>query len=89
MKKVPQLSSNANAAFLEQVNNDENVKKTLKDNTQEALASGAFGAPTMIVKKLDGSNKKPEMFFGSDRFDHIAAYLNVPFLGNNPQPSKL
>ena len=44
--------------------------------TKEAVDAGAFGAPIIICEK-DGNK---EMFFGSDRFDHIARFLQVEYL---------
>ena len=59
------------------------IKDQLKKNTQQAIDSGAFGAPWIIV------NDK-ECFFGSDRFHQIAYYLNKPYYGLTPPPqSKL
>ena len=46
---------------------DSDVKDTLKENTENAAARGAFGAPTFFV---DG-----EMFFGQDRLDFVAEAL--------------
>lgn len=46
---------------------DEAVKGKLKTNTEEAVARGAFGAPTVYV---DG-----EMFFGQDRLPMIEKAL--------------
>ncbi len=43
------------------------IKDELKANTEEAIARGAFGAPTFFVGD--------EMFFGNDRFDFIRAAL--------------
>lgn len=43
------------------------IKDRLKANTDEAVARGAFGAPTFFV---DG-----RMFFGNDRFDFIREAL--------------
>ena len=59
----------------------ETIKEALKTKTQEALSLGAFGAPFIIVKD--------EIFFGSDRFDQIAALLNKPWLGYVPMKQKL
>jgi len=42
---------------------DADVKAALRATTEEAVARGVFGAPTMFV----GS----EMFFGQDRLDHV------------------
>ena len=44
-----------------------NVKETLKNNTEEAVKRGAFGAPTFFVGD--------EMFFGQDRLDFVEATL--------------
>ena len=45
----------------------EDVKTTLRENTEHAVARGAFGAPTMFVNA--------EMFFGQDRLDMLADHL--------------
>ena len=47
---------------------DQSVKQLLKANTDEAIARGAFGAPTFFVGD--------EMFFGNDRFDFIEQALS-------------
>ena len=47
--------------------NDAEVKAALRATTEEAVARGAFGAPTMFV----GS----EMFFGQDRLDFVREAL--------------
>ena len=46
---------------------EDTVKEKLKANTEEAVARGAFGAPTIYV---DG-----EMFFGQDRLSMIEKAL--------------
>jgi|TARA_B110000967_G_C18730930_1_gene482533 2-hydroxychromene-2-carboxylate isomerase len=59
----------------QQLNSDEliikasesSIKDELKRNTNEAVARGAFGAPTFFI---DG-----EMFFGNDRLDFIRTKL--------------
>ena len=43
------------------------VKATLRATTDEAVARGAFGAPTMFVNG--------EMFFGQDRLDFVREAL--------------
>nr|AIT69714.1 putative DSBA oxidoreductase [uncultured bacterium] len=43
------------------------VKETLKSTTEEAVARGAFGAPTFFVGD--------EMFFGNDRLDFVEEAL--------------
>ena len=45
----------------------QDVKETLKNNTEEAVKRGAFGAPTFFVGD--------EMFFGQDRLDFVEAAL--------------
>lgn len=56
-----------NPAEFEQLVSAETVKQRLKDNTEEAIRRGVFGAPTVFV---DG-----EMFFGQDRLDFVAEAL--------------
>lgn len=46
----------------------DSVKDELRKNTDEAIARGAFGAPTFYVGD--------EMFFGNDRFEFIREALN-------------
>lgn len=59
----------------------DSIKEELKKSTDEGVAAGSFGAPTIIVKKL---NTKPSyvigndilfiiyrMYFGSDRMHLI------------------
>ncbi|XP_034030434.1 tyrosine-protein kinase STYK1-like isoform X2 [Thalassophryne amazonica] len=58
------------------------IKDKLKSTTQEALDHGGFGFP-MVVCHING---KPEMFFGSDRFELIAHCLGEKWFG--PQPGK-
>jgi 2-hydroxychromene-2-carboxylate isomerase len=45
----------------------QDVKDTLRDNTERAVARGVFGAPTFFVGK--------EMFWGNDRFDFVEEAL--------------
>ncbi|MES2098288.1 MAG: 2-hydroxychromene-2-carboxylate isomerase [Pseudomonadota bacterium] len=47
--------------------NDPEVKAALRATTEEAVARGVFGAPTMFVGT--------EMFFGQDRLDFVRAAL--------------
>jgi 2-hydroxychromene-2-carboxylate isomerase len=49
---------------------DEANKAALKENTDTALARGAFGSPTFFVGD--------EMFFGHDRLDYAAEALSAP-----------
>jgi 2-hydroxychromene-2-carboxylate isomerase len=50
--------------------NDAEVKAALRANTEEAVARGVFGAPTMFVG--------PSMFFGQDRLDFVREALASP-----------
>jgi 2-hydroxychromene-2-carboxylate isomerase len=49
------------------------VKDALKASTEEAVARGAFGAPTFFVGD--------EMFFGNDRLDFVEDAL-LRIIGN-------
>jgi len=49
---------------------DPEVKAELRATTEEAVARGAFGAPTFFVAD--------EMFFGNDRLDFVERALLVP-----------
>jgi 2-hydroxychromene-2-carboxylate isomerase len=48
--------------------NDADIKAALKANTEEAVARGVFGAPTVFVGDA--------MFFGQDRLDFVGEALN-------------
>ena len=45
----------------------ESIKDELKENTEEAIRRGVFGAPTFFVGN--------DMFFGNDRLDFVRAAL--------------
>ena len=49
---------------------EEDVKKRLRDNTEEVIARGGFGSPTMFVDKTD-------MYFGNDRLPLVEAALKA------------
>ncbi|KAF8933290.1 Glutathione S-transferase kappa 1 [Dissophora ornata] len=61
------------------------VKQIFKQNTDEAIARGVFGAPTFIVKKAGEPEDKEYLFFGSDRLEIIAAFLGLPYQGLVPK----
>nr|QGA31153.1 glutathione transferase kappa 2 [Pardosa pseudoannulata] len=61
--------------------NEDKVKQRLRKYTEEALDYGAFGAP-MIVAHI---NNKPEVFFGSDRFELLAHVLGKKWQGPVPE----
>ncbi|WXL26274.1 2-hydroxychromene-2-carboxylate isomerase [Ectopseudomonas mendocina] len=54
-------------ATFEQLINDEGIKETLKNNTDEAVKRGLFGVPAYFVGN--------ELFFGQDRLDFVAEAL--------------
>ncbi|KAG0357081.1 hypothetical protein BGZ54_000458 [Gamsiella multidivaricata] len=68
-----------------QLANQPEVKQAFKSNTDEALARGVFGAPSFIVKKAGDPENKEHLFFGSDRFEMIAAFLGLPYPGLIPK----
>ena len=47
---------------------DEEVKATLKDNTEKAVRRGVFGAPSMFVGD--------QLYFGQDRLDFVLEALS-------------
>lgn len=47
---------------------DDDVKARLRENTEEVIARGGFGSPTMFVNKTD-------MYFGNDRLPLVEAAL--------------
>jgi len=49
--------------------NDADIKAALKANTEEAVARGVFGAPTVFVGDA--------MFFGQDRLDFVREALTA------------
>lgn len=54
--------------MLQQIGSDE-VKTRLRDNTDEAISRGVFGAPTFFVEE--------EMYFGNDRLQFVRAALSA------------
>ncbi|XP_040217910.1 glutathione S-transferase kappa 1-like [Rana temporaria] len=61
------------------------VKNKLKENTDSALKYGVFGMPS-IVAHING---KPQLYFGSDRFELLAHNLGEKWYGPVPQKSRL
>lgn len=66
-------------------------KQELVQTTQAAIKSGAFGAPWIVAEKITSEgNKLAHSFFGSDRLEALAFFLDQPWLGPAAQsPSKL
>ncbi|KAF8933667.1 Glutathione S-transferase kappa 1 [Dissophora ornata] len=69
-----------------QMTSQKEIKQELISNTNQAIEAGAFGAPTFIVKKA-GPEEEDHIFFGSDRFELIASFLDVPYPGLAPNPA--
>lgn len=57
------------------------VKDTLRRNTDEAIARGVFGVPTL---EIDG-----ECFWGADAMDMAKAFLANPSVIRNPEMQRL
>lgn len=51
------------------------TKESVKRETDEALAKGAFGAPWLCVRDDQG---REDTFFGSDRFVYVYEHLGLP-----------
>ncbi|MGI9205787.1 MAG: 2-hydroxychromene-2-carboxylate isomerase [Woeseiaceae bacterium] len=56
------------AETLSEIGSDR-IKDRLRENTDEAIQRGAFGAPTLFVGE--------EMFFGNDRFEFVKQALTA------------
>ncbi|KAK2844723.1 hypothetical protein Q5P01_011382 [Channa striata] len=75
------LSSSEIKEVLE-LSSSKEIKDKLKSTTEAALKYGAFGFPMLVCHV----NQKPEMFFGSDRFELLAQCIGEKWLG--PQPDR-
>lgn len=64
------------ARIMEDVDHPQTTQ-ALRLNTQKVIDRGAFGAPTFLATNSNSSTT--ELFFGSDRFDHIATFLQQPW----------
>lgn len=60
---------------------DDDVKAALRAATEEAVARGSFGFPSMFVRDADGDELH---FFGSDRLSVLAHELGLPWDGPVP-----
>jgi len=78
--------SEANATKLLEQANTERVKNRLRDLSEEALASGAFGLPWFRVRRA--ADGQESVFFGSDRLEAIADFLGEPYDGVQPNRKK-
>ncbi|KAF8944827.1 hypothetical protein BGZ47_003673 [Haplosporangium gracile] len=66
-------------SYLQRAAQDQEIKKIFKRYTDEAIAKGVFGGPTFIVR--NAGSEEEMLFFGSDRFEMIAATLGLPYAG--------
>ena len=57
------------------------TKNKLKANTEQAIAQGVFGVPTLSINK--------ELFWGFDATDYALAYLNDPELLSTEEAKRL
>lgn len=53
---------------------EEEYKNALTENTNEAVKSGAFGAPWSVVRNAKGEETR---YFGSDRFHFMWDFLGI------------
>ncbi|KAJ3309705.1 Coronin-7 [Boothiomyces sp. JEL0838] len=74
----PILGKNTKSIFEESTTGP--VKAALQSATKEALDSGSFGAPWFVVEK----DQQKQTFFGSDRLEAIACFLEEQYVGLNP-----
>ncbi|GAC94648.1 hypothetical protein PHSY_002221 [Pseudozyma hubeiensis SY62] len=63
---------------------DKSMQKDARSKLQEEAKKlveeeGMFGMPSMVVER--GSDGETGMWFGSDRFEQLAAWLRVPYKG--------
>jgi glutathione S-transferase kappa 1 len=81
------LSDAQTQSLLQRIRHPE-VKAELKAVTDVAVSRGAYGAPWFSVGDAaeDGTVEEWHPFFGSDRFEQIAALIGQPWLG--PDPAK-
>ncbi|MES1925372.1 2-hydroxychromene-2-carboxylate isomerase [Salinisphaera sp. T31B1] len=59
----------------------EQVKQTLREQTESAIRAGVFGVPTLAI---DG-----ELFWGADAIPFAAAYLDDPAILDDPELRRL
>lgn len=67
------------------VDKADDFKQAFISFTEEAIAGGAFGVPTMLITNAQGET---EFFFGSDRFLQIADFIGADataLISNRPR----
>ncbi|GAQ80894.1 glutathione S-transferase kappa 1 [Klebsormidium nitens] len=76
----------------------DDTKAKLKETTTEAIQAGAYGTPSIVVRACQSEehadlpnswSSKPQLFFGSDRFEQLAFMFKKPWHGPCPTRSKL
>jgi len=85
LREVCQKVELPNYEKLLELSTSQPVKEKLKESTDEAIASGAFGLPWIILKR-DG--EQDVKIFGSDRLHIICDMLGKEFVGqikSNPE----
>uniref|UniRef100_A0AC34F048 Glutathione S-transferase kappa n=1 Tax=Panagrolaimus sp. ES5 TaxID=591445 RepID=A0AC34F048_9BILA len=78
VKEVCSKLSIPDSEKLIELSKSEEIKKEYQRATEEAMKSGAFGAPWIVLKR-DG--KEDLKFWGSDRLHYICNELGVEFKG--------
>lgn len=78
----------AEAKTIIQLVSSAEVKGLLQAATDEAVARGAFGSPTLVIESNaaheSGPSKDNLLIFGSDRMEQIAWILGEAWKGPNP-----
>jgi len=75
------LSSQQAAECLDEAGKKEN-KAVLTATVEDAIYRGAYGSPTLMVRKAPGQSEM--IFFGSDRFEQLAFATGLPWSGPDP-----
>ena len=60
--------------FLERCKSDQNIKKKLRENTEEVIRRGGFGSPSIFISNSK-SNFETQMHWGNDRMELVEAAI--------------
>ncbi|KAJ2744827.1 hypothetical protein GGI20_002636 [Coemansia sp. BCRC 34301] len=71
------LNGIVDGAVVDQAVGMQETLDAVESNTAHIKEMKGFGAPTMLVYKAGATT--PQLFFGSDRFEHLAIYLDKEF----------
>ena len=66
------LASSLGVSDAENLVSSDSVKKSLRDNTEQAVSAGVYGIPTFVINDA--------LFWGFDRTDMLLEYLKNPTL---------